>query len=259
MTRGTASSADGHSPGGVQSVQRTLDLLEAVASAGGAMAIGELAFASGLPLPTIHRLLRTLVDRGYMRQLPDRRYALGFRLVPLAVTANAMIGATAQSMLADLVEELGETANLAALSGDRAEYVAQAPSRHSMRMFTEIGRRVELHCTGVGKALLAQLDDAQVEAIVHRAGMPAHTPHTMGTFRELKAALADIRRKGYALDEQEQEIGVRCVAVPVPGGLAPGMALSVSGPLPRMTDQLVKRAVPRLQRAAHTLSSQVAF
>lgn len=249
-----AQSATTAPTGAVQSVRRAFNLLEIVAAEGGEMNIGRIAATSGLPLPTIHRLLRTLVEGGYMRQLPDRRYALGFRLVPLGVAANAMVGATARSVLVHLVDELGETANLAILSGDYAEYVAQAPSRHAMRMFTEVGRRVELHCTGVGKALLAQLDDHNVDAIVHRVGLAAHTRHTLTSAGDLRSSLAIVRQQGYAVDEQEQEEGVRCVAVPVSAGLASGMALSVSGPLIRMSDEVVARAVPLLQEAAGRLA-----
>ncbi|MBC7633765.1 IclR family transcriptional regulator [Aeromicrobium sp.] len=261
MTQDTtraAVTASGSGSGGVQSVQRVLDLLEIVASGGGQMAVGEIAAASSIPLPTIHRLLHTLVERGYMRQLPNRRYALGFRLVPLGIAAHAVVGATAQAMLSELVQQLGETANLAILSGDHAEYVAQVPSHHAMRMFTEVGRRVEMHCTGVGKALLAQLDEHQVHTIVDRVGMPAYTPHTLTTEPQLDAALAVIRQQGYALDEQEQETGVRCVAVPIPAGPASWMAVSVSGPLTRMTDDVVERAVPLLQSAAARIADELA-
>lgn len=244
--------------GGVKSLHRALELLDIVADAGGQMAIGEIAAACDIPLPTVHRLLRTLVECGYMRQLPSRRYALGFRLVPLGIAANALVGVNAQPVLAGLVAELGETANLAILSGDHAEYVAQAPSRHAMRMFTEVGRRVEMHCTGVGKALLARLDDGQVAAIVGRVGLPAYTEHTITTDAALRAALADIRARGYAIDEEEQEIGVRCVAVPIAAGRSSWMAVSVSGPLARMTDEVVARAVPLLTAAAARLSHDVA-
>jgi len=245
------------SSGGVQSVQRALDLFEIVAAGGGQMAIGEIAAVSGIPLPTIHRLLKTLIERGYMRQLPNRRYALGYRLVPLGITSSTSVGANAQTVLARLVEQLGESANLAVLSGDHAEYVAQVPSRHSMRMFTEVGRRVELHCTGVGKALLAQLEENQVRAIVRRVGLAAHTPHTVTTEESLRAALRTVREQGYSIDEEEQELGVRCVAVPITTGTSSWMAVSVSGPLSRMTDDVVDRAVPLLRQAAATLASEL--
>ncbi len=241
----------------MQSLHRALDLVESVAAAGGYLAIGEIAAGCGLPLPTVHRLLRTLVDRGYMRQLPNRQYALGFRFVRLGSTASALVGTDAEPVLADLVAALGESANVAILSGDRAQYVAQVPSGHSMRSFTEVGRRVELHCTGVGKAMLAQLDDAAVDAIARRAGLATYTEHTISTPTELRAAIELVRERGYAMDEQEQELGVRCVAVALPDGPASRMAVSVSGPLTRMTDPVVARAVPLLQVAAERLAAEI--
>lgn len=246
---------DSRGSAGVQSLHRGLEVLETVADAGGHLGIGQIADATGLAQSTVHRLLQTLVERGYMRQLPDRRYALGFRLVPLGAAANQLVGVGAERLLGELVRELGETANLAVLAGDRAEYVAQAPSSHSMRMFTEVGRRVDLHATGVGKALLAQLADADVDAIVRRTGLPQYTPHTIATAVGLHASLAEIRARGYALDEQEQELGVRCVAVAVGSATPIQAAVSVSGPLTRMDDALVDRAVPLLQAAAQALSA----
>ena len=248
----------GAAPGGVQSLHRALDLVEIVAAGGGHMAIGQIALASEIPLPTIHRLLKTLVERGYMRKLPNRRYALGSRLLPLGRTAGALLGADAGPALNLLVADLGETANLAILTEDHAEYVAQAPSPHAMRMFTEVGRRVELHCTGVGKALLSRLESRQVSAIVQRVGLPSYTPNTITTETALRTELERIRSAGFAIDEEEQELGVRCVAVPVPGNLLTPMALSVSGPLGRVTDQFVDRAVPLLISVAIRLGEESA-
>ncbi len=246
-----------HRERGVQSLHRALDLVEVVAARGGHLTIGEIGAAVDLPLPTVHRLLRTLVDRGYMRQLPNRRYALGFRLVPLGVAAGSMVGADAEAVLARLVDALGETANLAVLSGSHAEYVAQVPSRHAMRMFTEVGRRVDLHCTGVGKALLSRLDDDRVRELVRRGGLTRQTEHTHLTEAALLADLAVVRERGYALDEQEQEAGVRCVAVPVGPAPMAWLAVSVSGPVTRMTDDLVARAVPLLQAAGVRLAGRL--
>lgn len=242
---------------GVRSLHRALDLVEVVAARGGHLTIGEIAAATDVPLPTVHRLLRTLVNRGYMRQMPNRRYALGFRLVPLGATASSMVGADTEAVLGRLVEALGETANLAILSGSHAEYVAQVPSRHTMRMFTEVGRQVDLHSTGVGKALLAQLDDERVAEVLRRVGMDRKTEHTHITEAALFADLAEVRARGYALDEQEQEAGVRCVAVPVGPEPMSWMAVSVSGPVTRMTDELVARAVPLLHSATQQLASRL--
>lgn len=242
---------------GVQSVHRALALLEVVAERGGTLGIGEIAAAAAVPLPTAHRLLRTLVERGYMRQAPDRRYALGFRLVGLGAAAGSMAGAGAERHLRRLVDALGETANLAVLDGDHVAYVAQVPGSHAMRMFTEVGRRVELHCTAVGKAVLAETSDDAARALLSRSRLSRHTPHTVTEVDALVAQLTEVRRRGYALDEEEQEVGVRCVAVAVPSA-SPSLALSVSGPAPRMSDAVVERAVPHLQRTARALAVEIA-
>jgi IclR family transcriptional regulator, acetate operon repressor len=242
--------------GGVQSVARVLDVLEIVAGAGGQMALSQIASASGFPLPTVYRLVRTLVDRGYMQQLPDRRYALGSRLIPLGEVAEVMLGTRARPLLEGLVAELGESANLAALDGDRAVYLGQVPSTHSMRMFTEVGRRVNLHSTGVGKAVLSLLPDDEVRTLMARAGMPRQTPHTITDADTLVAALQRIRQDGYVMDEGEQEIGVRCVAVPVDAAHL-RMAVSISGPAGRMTSELVDRAIPLLTEASKRLAEEV--
>src|SRR3990170_608709 len=154
---GEMSPADGarSRSGGVQSLHRAFGLLELVAANRGSMSLSRLAADSGLPPPTLHRLARTLVDLGYLRQEPSRRYALGPRLFLLAESSSTMLNAVALPHLGHLVAEIGETANLAMLDGDQVAYVAQVPGRHAMRMFTEVGRRVFPHCTAVGKALLA--------------------------------------------------------------------------------------------------------
>ena len=243
--------------GGVQSVGRVLDVFEAVVAAGGESSISEIALACGLPVPTIHRLVRTVVERGYMRQLPNRRYALGSRLVPLGQAAGAVLGASGRPVLEALVTELGESANLAVLERDRVTYIEQVESHHTMRMFTEVGRRVYAHCTGVGKAVLSLLPDDQVRALVHRTGMPAQTPHSITDPDELVLVLHGIRRDGFAVDDGEQEAGVRCVAVPVPAADF-RMAVSVSGPDARMTPELVARAVPLLSQASRDLALAMA-
>lgn len=242
---------------GVQSVERVFELLELVTDAGGDVTLSELATSTDLPLPTIHRLLRTLVSTGYARQLPNRRYALGPRLIRIGEGASRQFGALARPQLKGLVDALGESANMAVIDGDMVVYVAQVPSLHSMRMFTEVGRRAHLHDTGVGKAILSQLPDETVRGIVARAGMPTPTEHSIGTVDELLAELALIRERGYAVDDQEQEIGVRCFSMAVPN--APTLtAVSVSGPVSRVDAAFGERAVPMLRKAAEAIVAELA-
>jgi IclR family acetate operon transcriptional repressor len=181
---------------------------------------------------------------------------LGPRLIHLGESSSRTLGTWARPHLSELVDATGETANLAMLDGDRVVYVAQVPSRHSMRMFTEVGRRVHLHCTGVGKALLAQLDDRDIDALLRRSGLPAQTTYSITDPDVLAGEIRKIREQGFAMDDGEQEIGVRCVAVPVPG-IPAGFAISVSGPTARMNDELIDRAVPLLKSAARGLASDL--
>ncbi|HET7306184.1 MAG TPA: IclR family transcriptional regulator [Segeticoccus sp.] len=240
--------------GGVQSVERAFTLLETMAEHGGRMGLSQLAAQSGLPLPTIHRLVRTLVDLGYLWQDTTRQYALGPRLIRLGDRASGMLTVFARPHLQNLVDEVGESANLAMLDGDQIVYVAQAQSQHSMRMFTEVGRRVLPHCTAVGKAIMAHLPREQVREILDRTGMPQHTSNTITDPEEFAKALVWAEEHGYAMDEGEQELGVRCVAVAVPGSR---LAISVSGPGMRMTEETVERAVPLLSSAAAALAEDL--
>ncbi len=261
MPTPSASSTDAAKPaaasGGVQSLERAFDLLERMADAGGEVGLSELSVSSGLPLPTIHRLMRTLVSCGYVRQQPNRRYALGPRLIRLGESASRLLGTWARPYLARLVDETGETANMALLDGDEIVYLAQVPSRHSMRMFTEVGRRVLPHSTGVGKALLANMPPDEVRSLLARTGMPAATEKTLTTPDGFLAALEDVRRLGYAVDDNEQEIGVRCLAVSVPNSPT-AAAISISGPAGRVTEEATEKIVPVLKRVAVELSAALA-
>jgi IclR family acetate operon transcriptional repressor len=248
----------GKTAGGVQSVERVFELLELITDAGGEVTLSELAGSTDLPLPTIHRLLRTLVSLGYARQLPNRRYALGPRLIRIGDGASRQLGALARPQLASLVKALGETSNMAMLDGDMVVYIAQVPSAHSMRMFTEVGRRVHTHASGVGKAILAQLDDEQVRGIVARAGMPTPTEKSLGNVEDLLADLKKIRERGYSIDDNEQEIGVRCYAMAIPGAPTP-TAISVSGPVSRVDDAFAERAIPLLREAARQVADALDY
>lgn len=242
--------------GGVQSVERTFELLELMADSGGEVALSDLAEQSGLPLPTIHRIIRTLVNNGYARQQPSRRYALGPRLIRLGETASRALGSWARPYLAELTEVTGESANMAVLDGEQIVYVAQAPSPHSMRMFTEVGRRVDAHATAVGKAVLATMPTDEVAQLLARTPMSPKTENTITTIESMHEELERIRSRGYSIDDGEQEVGVRCFAVAVPGAPA-GAAISISGPEARMTRISTDEVIPLMQRLASSLSAEL--
>jgi IclR family acetate operon transcriptional repressor len=201
--------------GTVQSLDRALDLIEALAQADRALGVGELAEGTRLPQGTVHRLLQTLQARGFVRRTESRKYSLGTGAFRLGDAAQRALVRTARPYLADLVRLSGETANLAVLEGDDVVYVEQVSSPHTLRMFAEVGRHVPPHSTAVGKVLLAALPRDRAVALLRRTGLPARTPATITTLDAFVAELDLVRERGWASDEQEQETGIRCVAVPV--------------------------------------------
>lgn len=239
--------------GGVQSVERAFELMELIGRAGGECSLTELSAESPLPPPTIHRLLRTLVRLGYVRQLSNRRYALGPRLIRLGEVANRQLGAVAGPVLQSLVDELSETASLAVLDGDMVIYTGQVRSSTSTQTTSEVGKRVGLHTTGVGKAVLGDLDDARILRLVKQSGLPAPTKNSASTLSTVFANVERVRADGYAIDDEEFEIGVRSVAMAVPGAPTP-MAIGISGPTTHMSRDLIARAVPALKNATGVIS-----
>lgn len=240
--------ASGGSRGRVQSVDRAFAILDALTRRGGRSTLGEIVADTGLAAATVHRLCATLAESGHLRRDAGRDYLLGPRLQRVGDAAARATASWAEPMLAAVVAGTGETANLAVREGDGVVYLAQVPSPHSMRMFTEVGRRVEVHCTAVGKALVAGLDDDEVRAMLCRAGMRRYTDATLVEPESLLAELARVRRTGYATDESEQEEGVRCVAIAVGEGDA-AFAISASGPEARFTPDRRDAAVDVLRSA----------
>jgi IclR family acetate operon transcriptional repressor len=241
---------------GVQSVERALDIVEVLA-ASGPLGLSEVAAAAGLAEGTAHRLLRTLVARGFARQGADRRYALGTRLLGLADGARRATAALARPYLTRLVELSGETANLAVLEGDHVVYVAQVPSAHRLRLFAEVGRHVHAHSTAVGKVLLGGLPAGESAALLERAGLPARTPRTLTTVPDVLAAARAAAETGWAVDDEEEETGVRCVAVPVLDSSRVVAAMSVSGPSTRVPPEPPRALVRGMRETAAAFAAAV--
>ena len=166
----------------VQSVDRALDLLEALATADGEVAITALATRTGLHVSTVHRLLATLLKRGYVRQNPDTsRYYAGAKLATLTEGRSRFgeLRLRARPLLRALTEATRETANLVVLDDVQAVYIETIPSPQVVRLFTTVGNRTPLHATGAGKALLAALPPPRRDALLERVELRAYTPHTI--------------------------------------------------------------------------------
>ena len=190
---------------GVQSVERTLDILEALVEFGSEVGLVEISQVVGLPLATVHRLLGTLITRGYVKQnRQNRKYSLGFRALQMGndMRQRFSLRLEARPFLQRLMQTSGESANLAVLDDGEVVYIDQAQSARILRMFTQIGNRLPAHSTGSGKALLAFLPREMAEGIVRRYGMAPRTPKTVTDTSELFRELEQVRALGYARDDE---------------------------------------------------------
>lgn len=222
----------------VKSIERAFLLLELLGAGDESLGITELAQRSELPVGTVHRLLKTLNQLGYVEQdLESRKYALGIRVLHLRgmVARRMQLGEQAMPLMKSLMRKVNETVHLAVLSEGEIVYIDRIEGFQTVNMYTQIGKRAPVHCTALGKAMIAYLPESSLEHIVDKHGLPAKTPKTLTTLQHLKRELATVRRQGYAVDDEEVEENVRCLAAPIrdyDGRVV--AAISVSGPKLRM-------------------------
>jgi IclR family transcriptional regulator, acetate operon repressor len=249
----------------VQVVDRSLDILEQLTSAADDLSVSELRESLDLPAGTVHRLLAVLVKRGYaVQNARTRRYGPGPRL--LAISAQALanerfsLPRIVRPHLQSLTASTGETSNLVVLQGVDGVYLDQVAGRHLVRMFTEIGQRAPLYCTGAGKAILSGFSDTQLDAYLAGVTLDPWTATTIVDRNRLRAGIEQSRERGYATDDEEREIGVRCVAAPIFDGTGQcSSAISISGPSVRMTYDMLEHVGPLVREAAEHCSRQLGY
>jgi DNA-binding IclR family transcriptional regulator len=245
----------------VQAVGRALALLDALGS-DQEHSLAELALRTGLHPSTAHRLLASLIQAGYAAHgTRSGHYRLGRRVFELAGGSGgfeARLRTLARPHLERLRAAVDETANLVALEGGFAVYLEQVESRHAVRLFAEPGRRVPAHSSGAGKAMLAFQDARTLERFLASAPWEPMTPHTITTAAGLREELGRVRRRGYAIDDQEYEEGVSCVGAPIldSRGIARA-ALSVSAPSARLQRRGLAELGGLLARHAAAISREL--
>jgi IclR family acetate operon transcriptional repressor len=224
----------------VQSLTRALAILDTLAETTDGMTLSDVAQVVGLAPSTAHRLLTTLESRRFVRFLAsDALWQVGVQsfVVGQAFRRSRDVIALARPQMRQLMEATGETANLYIVEGGEAVCMAQVESRQMMRAIARPGGRVKLHCSGAGKAMLAHLPADEVAKILQAHGLPRTTERTLDTPQRLRADLEKVRALGYAIDDEEHAVGLRCVASAVLDEEGqPLAALSVSGPSARIDE-----------------------
>jgi IclR family acetate operon transcriptional repressor len=245
----------------VQSLERAFDVLEVLARSQEDVSLSQIVERTGLPLGTVHRMLSSLIRRGYAAQdRTTRLYGPGPMLLEVAAVASRNhrfhVNRIARPVLQQLMQSTGETSNLLVLQGDEGVYAEQVVSPHLVRMFTEVGQRVPLYCTGGGKAILSGLAPEQFERYLSQTELRAFTAKTLTSQEMLRAAVEEARTLGFALDDEEREVGVCCVAAPLFDRFERCIgALSISGPITRL-DRARAAALGPTVRAASAECSQ---
>lgn len=246
---------------GTAALEKALDVLDAIGASPTGLSQTELADQLALPRTTIYRLLATLINRGLVRRDPLRKlYCLGFRCFEMARQAYAMpdLVAAAAMELRALRDLTGETTYLATLDGREVISLERCDGAHSQRSAAVLGQRKPIHCTSQGKAILSAMPDDARDVIVKEAVLKALTPLTITDRRRLQAELRITKARGYAIDDEEIVMGVRCVGAPVvdSAGEVRG-AISVAGPAWRLTRARLELLGPEVAEAARRVGAQM--
>lgn len=247
--------------GQVQSLARGLVLLDLLAKSEEGLSLSAIAPAADLAPSTAHRLLRTLEQHRFAFNDPvSGLWSVGVAsfAVGSAFVRSRNYVAIARGYMRDLVDRANETANLAIEDAGEAVYLAQVESRQIMRTFTKPGARVPLHASGVGKALLAALPESEARTLIGRTGLSRLTARTMESVDALIADLRSSRVRGFAIDDEEHAVGLRCVASTIFDDQGrPIAAISVSGPAARIDDARLRELGAMVCQSCHSITAEV--
>ena len=249
----------------VQTIERAAFIFDILGQYPNGLSLGELARLASLPKGTAHRLLSSMAYFDLIRQEPEtKNYHLGFKLADLGnlLLSQIDLRRQARSFLLNLSETVKETVHLVVLDQDKALYIEKV-DLHSkasgLQMVSRLGARIPLHCSSVGKVLLAFMKKTDAEKLIAGAGLPQRTANTITDRHELMQHLASVRKNGYAIDNEENEEGIRCVAAPIrTGGGKVEAAMSISGPITRITMERIETELKTLVcETADNISAQL--
>jgi DNA-binding IclR family transcriptional regulator len=211
----------------------------------------------------MHCLLLTLERRGYLhRHKHTHRYLFGLKLLSLANMALAKIELREQTapFMRALMEGTGLTVHMAILDQDEVVLVDKIENHGLVKLATWVGKRMDAHCTGVGKALIAHISDQELDALIKAHGLPRHNGNTISSVRRLKEQLAEIRKMGYAIEDEEDEIGLRCIGSAIFDKTGQVVAaISIAGTVSKITDHNLSSLALKVKSTAADVSQQLGF
>ena len=246
--------------GSVQAIDRGLGVLAIIASADG-LTLTDLAQRAGLAPSTAHRILASLEAHRFVFHDEERGLWLigvGAFEVGTAFLRNRRLAGIGRVVMHDLMEATGETVNLGIEDGGEIVFITQIESHSALRAFFRAGSRAPIHASGVGKALLAQMPEARVREILYKRGLAKFTEHTLIAPADLFQELAAIAGRGWGVDDEERNLGMRCVAAAIFNEYGEAIAgVSVSGPTVRITSERVAELGPRVRRAAAEITASI--
>jgi DNA-binding IclR family transcriptional regulator len=246
----------------IHSLLKAIDILQLFSPAEPRLSLAEIAYRLELPKSTAHNLLRTLLSRGLIEKVDSDHYALGTALISLtqSVRVNVELRDRAAPMLRELADACRESVMLAVKDGDYILYIYAVESPRRLLGRTAVGDRVPMHCTAIGKAVLAHLPLEELEEIVDHVGLPASTESTITELSDLLKELEATRQRGYSLDCQEHEASTFCVGAPI--FIASGRviaACSISGADPEIIGARLEQLSERVLHAAREISRLMGY
>lgn len=246
----------------IKSVAKALDILSTFTSSEPRLTLSEIARRREMPKSTVHNLLSTLLAYGFVEKLDGDYYALGTEVIALtqSVRVNVELRDRAAPLLRELADASRESVYLTVLDGDHCLYIYAVESPKRLLARTAVGDRVPLHCTSVGKAILATMPDQEIENVVARVGLPDFTPATITDLDALHAELEETRKRGYSIDRGEHETGVYCVGAPIFDERGRGVgACSISGTDPEIPRERLKEFSALVVSTAHDISRRMGY
>lgn len=241
------------------SLTRALTLLERLSESVEGVNLTDLSQQLGMPPATVHRLLSTFEELNFVEQ--DAEAGLWFVGLKAFTVGNAFLNrrdfvASARPYMQRLVERCGETVNLGVIDAGEVVFISQVESKEMMRMIVSLGSRSPIHASGVGKAMLASLSEQDVTRLLQLRGLARYTDHTIDNPAELRNALDLIRQQGFALDDEEHAVGLRCVAANIFDENAVALAaISLSGPKARMIDSRLSELGTAVRQSAAEITA----